>query len=306
MGKGKLLVMVVFLVATVTFHLKVAGGETKAAGAELCKDCHEAQYNSYGKSKHSKKGFANSPANKSDCMACHREGIAHAEAGGGKGAGGIVALNGKNVSAAAKDAACLSCHASSRKLAFWDMGKHKKSDVACTSCHNIHGKKIAQVETCTGCHKDIKRDINRASHHPIVEGKVKCSDCHNPHGTLSHGMITAENTNQLCYKCHADKRGPWLWEHAPVEENCQTCHTAHGSRTAKLLVERQPNLCAECHFTAGGHTTSFAIGRSGFLGSSPSNRVMARSCTNCHSAIHGSNHPEDPQNQNSSGRFFVR
>jgi DmsE family decaheme c-type cytochrome len=309
MRKVKLFLTVVFVflfVATGVFMQKTAQGETKAAGAELCKDCHEAQYNSYSKSKHSKKGFAGAPANKSDCIACHREGVTHLEAGGGKGAGGIVSLNGKNVSAETKDAACLSCHASGKNLAFWDMGKHKKNDVSCTSCHSIHGKKVAQVESCTGCHKDVKKDINRTSHHPIIEGKVKCNDCHNPHGALSHGMIQAENVNQLCYKCHADKRGPWMWEHAPVEENCQTCHTPHGSRTSKLLVERVPNLCAECHFTASGHTTSFGIGRSGFLGPSPSNRVMARSCLNCHNAIHGSNHPEDPQNLYSSGRFLVR
>jgi DmsE family decaheme c-type cytochrome len=309
MRRVKLIVTVAFVFIFVTagvFMQKAAGGESKAAGAEMCKDCHEAQYNSYLKSKHGKKGFAGGPANKSDCIACHREGGAHTEAGGGKGAGGIVSLNGKNVPAATRDAACLSCHASSRELAFWDMGKHKKNDVACTSCHNIHGKKISQVETCTGCHKDVKKDINRSSHHPILEGKVKCNDCHNPHGTLSHGMIAAENTNQLCYKCHPDKRGPWMWEHAPVEENCQTCHTPHGSKAVKLLVEREPNLCADCHFTGTGHTTSFALGRGGFLGPSPSNRVFGRSCTNCHNAIHGSNHPENPSNLNSSGRYLVR
>ena len=44
-------------------------------------------------------------------------------------------------------------------------------------------------ETCTGCHKEVKRDISRSSHHPIVEGKVKCSDCHNPHRATSANAL---------------------------------------------------------------------------------------------------------------------
>jgi len=300
-----LMIVFVFLAATVMFHLKVAEGETKAAGAELCKDCHEDQYNSYLKSKHSKKGFAEGPANKSDCLACHKEGVAHAEAGGGKGAGGIVPLNGKKVSAATKDAACLSCHASGKNLAFWDMGKHKQNDVACTSCHSIHGKKIAQAETCTECHKDVKKDMNRASHHPIVEGKVKCNDCHNPHGSLSHGMLQAENVNQLCYKCHPDKRGPWMWEHAPVEENCATCHTPHGSKAKKLLTERAPNLCIDCHVGVDHHIGSWFVGKYGFQGATPGPKGFGSACVNCHRAIHGSNTPENPSNVNASGRYFI-
>ena len=58
---------------------------------------------------------------------------------GGKGVGGIVGFNGKTASAEQKSAACQSCHASNRHLAFWDAGKHKKSDVACSDCHSLHG-----------------------------------------------------------------------------------------------------------------------------------------------------------------------
>jgi DmsE family decaheme c-type cytochrome len=266
---------IILFVAAGVIGQKAAGGATKATGAELCKDCHGDQYDSYLKSKHGKKGFAGGPANQSDCIACHKGGEAHAAAGGGAGTGGMVTLNSKNVPAAVKDAACLSCHASSRSLTFWDMGKHKQNDVACTSCHSTHGKKVSQVESCTGCHKDVKKDINRPSHHPIVEGKVKCSDCHNPHGTLSHGMIVADTTNQLCYKCHADKRGPYVWEHPPVEENCQTCHTAHGSKAEKLLTEKMPTLCNDCHYR-GGHQSSVG-GNRGFQAFSGKGSAVAPS-----------------------------
>jgi DmsE family decaheme c-type cytochrome len=312
MKNVKLLLMVAFVflfVAASVIVQRTAEGQTKAkaAGAELCKECHEAQYDSYVKSRHSKKGFAGGPANKEACNACHLQGAAHLKAGGGAGAGGIVSLGSKKVSVETKNAACLSCHASSKNLALWDMGAHKKNDVACISCHNTHGKKVSQTENCTACHKDVKKDINRASHHPIIEGKVKCSDCHNPHGTLSHGMIKAENINQLCYTCHPDKRGPFMWEHAPVEENCGICHTPHGSKASKLLTNRTPSLCQDCHSNSG-HMKSAAnlSAYGGFKGASPSSRQVGRKCLNCHSAIHGSNAPENPSSAGSSGRYFIR
>ena len=96
----------------------------------------------------------------------------------------------------------------------------------------------------------------KPSHHPILEGKVKCSDCHNPHGALTPAMVKHESVNQQCFSCHADKRGPYMFGHPPVEENCLTCHTPHGSSHNKLLNEKVPNLCQDCH-VQGRHPTAY-------------------------------------------------
>jgi DmsE family decaheme c-type cytochrome len=141
--------------------------------------------------------------------------------------------------------------------------------------------------------------ISKQSHHPILEGKVKCTDCHDQHGTFGTKMVKASSVNELCYKCHAEKRGPFLWEHPPVAENCSTCHTVHGSNHDKLLISRVPQLCQSCH-DAAGHPSSIYSKFNTFQGSSPSNKMFARSCLNCHSAIHGSMDPS------SRGEFFVR
>lgn len=275
-------------------------------GIETCKGCHADKYESYSQSIHGKKTQPGSPANKMQCESCHGPGSAHANAGGGKGVGGVIPFSSKKVDAEKKNAACLGCHDTSRDLALWDMGQHKKNDVACSNCHSIHTTKITkQPEACFNCHKDIKRDANRQSHHPIIEGKIKCSDCHNPHGELSHGMIKADNVNQLCYKCHADKRGPYLWEHPPVEENCTICHNPHGTKSAKLMKEKVPNICQDCHDWQR-HPGTIYDAKTGFTGSAPSNRFLARSCLNCHSAIHGSYAPANPANGYNSGKFFVR
>ncbi len=77
----------------------------------------------------------------------------------------------------------------------------------------------------------------------MVEGRITCSDCHNPHGSMGPSQIKADSVNQLCYKCHAEKRGPYMFEHPPVDENCTACHKPHGSVHEWLLVEKVPNLC---------------------------------------------------------------
>src|SRR3546814_15420878 len=49
------------------------------------------------------------------------------------------------------------------------------------------------------------------------------------------------------YQCHAEKRGPMLFEHAPVRDSCLNCHTPHGSNQHALLVAPIPLLCQQCH-----------------------------------------------------------
>jgi DmsE family decaheme c-type cytochrome len=155
-----------------------------------------------------------------------------------------------------------------------------------------------QYETCTSCHKQIRSQLLKPSHHPIIEGKVACTDCHNPHGALSKAMVNAESIPQLCTTCHAEKRGPFVWGHPPVEENCLTCHNSHGSNHARLLAEKPPNVCQDCH-DASQHPGTIYDAKGGW-GGSRNTRLIARGCTNCHYQIHGSNAPAV------RGKLFLR
>jgi DmsE family decaheme c-type cytochrome len=110
-------------------------------------------------------------------------------------------------------------------------------------------------------------------------------------------MLREFTVNETCYTCHMEKRGPLLWEHQPVRENCLTCHTPHGSTQARLLVQRPPYLCQDCHANSG-HQAQPMAGQN-LPGQIAANfRLMAQGCVNCHSQIHGSNSP--------NGTFLTR
>jgi len=136
-----------------------------------------------------------------------------------------------------------------------------------------------------------------------------CSSCHNPHEGNTPKMIAADSVNELCYKCHTEKRGPFLFEHAPVREDCVSCHEPHGSNHKRLLAQKAPNLCWSCHLSGSGHFGSgdnlstergVPLAPTGSPSGFPTvnSRFIERSCRTCHVAIHGSNHP--------SGAYFVR
>jgi len=269
----------------------------------ICAGCHEASHTSIAMQPHGAKNDAMG----SMCQACHGDASAHLQ----DPIKNKMVNKFKNAPAEEKSAVCLTCHGGNRHLSFWESGKHAKNDVACSDCHNIHDKARAlhvapftttsrpiEADTCGNCHKQVRNATLKPSHHPIIEGKVKCSDCHNPHGALTHAMLKHETVNQQCYSCHADKRGPFVFSHPPVDENCISCHTPHGSSHAKLLTDKAPNLCQDCHVTGRHPTNFYGSGQAwnlpnGTPNSSPNTRFIARGCLNCHNSIHGSNAPSN-------------
>jgi len=324
MGKRALIFLSVFFVSLLILTgQKGARGGTDYVGTETCKGCHEDHYKSFVKSVHGKKAIPGSPMNREGCESCHGPGGQHADKGGGKGVA-ILAF-GRKGDPRERSAKCLTCHEETKTLAFWNMNRHRAAGNSCDSCHSVH-KGVEKLlvakepDLCFTCHRDIRFQFNKQSRHPVNEKfvthqKLTCSSCHDTMGSfvaqpvdsftsrLGTGrgkMLRADSTNELCYKCHAEKRGPFLWEHPPVEENCLICHDSHGSNHSKLLVRKMPLLCQSCHIE--GHPGSPYTDLHSFRGSATSgrNRFFARSCLNCHTNVHGSNGP------GSRGKAFVR
>jgi DmsE family decaheme c-type cytochrome len=189
---------------------------------------------------------------------------------------------------------CLACHTPDVQHG-WAGSAHEREGVACVSCHEVHAahdrvlSKLTQAETCMGCHPQQRAQSQLPFAHPVRQERVICSDCHEPHGALADFALVGRTLNDTCFSCHADKRGPYLWEHAPVSEDCSLCHEPHGSNHRALLTQRPPLLCQQCHSEAGH--PSVPLSGTQLPSGTPSSQALGRGCMNCHSKVHGSNHP---------------
>ena len=145
-----------------------------------------------------------------------------------------------------------------------------------------------QAGVCADCHQNVRTDMQKAFAHPVAQLKMDCTSCHAVHDDAASGFsrMTALDT---CQQCHAETRGPHLWEHAPATEDCGLCHAPHGSNQPGMLTQRAPLLCQSCHSQSGHPSVAFGTG--GLVGAMPSQFLLGQSCLNCHTQVHGSNHP---------------
>jgi DmsE family decaheme c-type cytochrome len=257
-------------------------GATFVNDDATCQACHEDPMKTFAHTKHAR-AFAIDQG-KGNCESCHGPRSAHVE--------DPTADLKMDPAAPATSGVCLQCHQGASRMA-WKAGVHQAEGVGCISCHNTMEQKSEKgllvkasiSDTCYSCHQEVRAEANKMSHHPIREGRMDCASCHNVHGA-NDGLLTKPVLNDTCFTCHAEKRGPFLWEHAPVRESCATCHVPHGSNQRTLLTAKDPFLCLTCH-SYGGHINLPRYNRV----SNP----YGSGCSNCHTSVHGSNHPSGPK-----------
>lgn len=288
-------------------------------GVETCAQCHEEIVKSFARTPHWKITFDRrgewpasptppsatgsavsplgnaKPAKRGDraellCESCHGPGGEHVQSGGDPAK--IFAF--KNRAPEEISRRCLSCHQVGEEHSNFLRSAHKVNQANCLDCHSPHHFTEspfilikAQPGLCYGCHQEIRPEFSRPFHHRVDEKLVKCTDCHNQHGGFLASQAQLRTTaagRDACLKCHADKAGPFVFEHAPlVTEGCTACHAPHGSSNPRLLVRSQVNtLCLECHTVTFG---SAVRDTPGFHDQS----AQYQACTLCHVAIHGSN-----------------
>jgi DmsE family decaheme c-type cytochrome len=274
--------------------------EKTYVGSETCIACHDQVATELAATPHGKAGFE--ALSSRGCESCHGPGSLHVEDPDNlANRPSVAGMSPRQVSAI-----CTDCHDGGNQR-FWQGSRHEVRGLACIDCHSIHSfrSEVAQLkaantmEQCYTCHRDVRAETWRNSHHPIREGKITCADCHNAHGTPTPKLIKAASVNDQCYTCHTEKRGPFLWEHPPVRESCLNCHLPHGSNHIKLQRTSVPFICQQCHSNTRHPGTLYDGLRVPSLENEPpnplaSNRLFNRACLDCHAAIHGSNHPSSP------------
>jgi DmsE family decaheme c-type cytochrome len=264
---------------------------TYSEGVAACTKCHDDEHaGSVLAGPHGVAADSRTPAGTKGCESCHGPGGEHAKQE--KKFRVAETFEGHDPDlAATRNEVCMGCHAKSGQRHF-QVSEHSAADVACTDCHSVHARedlvtdRLTQAKVCVDCHQDQKANMNKYSRHPIREGKVVCTDCHNPHGSKGEHQLVEATTNEVCYRCHAEKRGPFLFEHEPVQDDCAECHNPHGSVNDNLLRARPPFLCQQCHNDTRHPGTVYANANI-----VSSNRGAGHACTDCHTSVHGSNHP---------------
>ena len=279
-------------------------------GSEACKDCHEDQFKAFSPTSHAQLTKIGSWKDRvTGCESCHGPGKAHIEEADPKK---IISF--KNKPPKEISETCLVCHAGKEEHNNFRRGEHWRNDVSCADCHSVHSAatgrnlassnvfvtaanaqkpgistikllKTSEPQLCLSCHSEVKHQFNLPFHHKVLEGAMKCSDCHNPHGGFELKQTRlATGADAACIKCHADKQGPFVYEHAPVKtEGCVSCHTPHGSANPRLLTtSRVAQLCLTCHSVAHG------VGAEEPAGPQHNLNAQYANCTNCHIKIHGS------------------
>jgi DmsE family decaheme c-type cytochrome len=265
-------------------------------GSDTCKTCHEEIYNNFQKTPHfavetgARKGWEQKA-----CESCHGPGAKHAES-----ASADDIRNPAKLAPAQVDRTCLGCHLNQRTPGGRIATGHAKDQVGCTTCHFVHGTGGAKLvehknseinAKCATCHLTQWAAFNRPYKHRLQEAAMSCVDCHNPHASFRADSMTSAFGNEPgCLQCHSDKRGPFIYEHAPVRlEGCTACHEAHGSANPRMLVRQQvSNLCLECHANL-----PIVPARTGVIGGVPPalhdlRTARFQNCTVCHVKIHGS------------------
>lgn len=280
-------------------------------GSETCAACHDEKHKEFAKTAHARLGADSSWKNKVvGCESCHGPGKEHVESGGDKTK--IRTFEGETSKQISET--CLKCHAGREEHNNFRRGEHWRNDVGCTDCHSSHLPneaankadsnvlvspanaekpgfanekmlRLSEPQLCLRCHTEAKHQFNQPFHHKVLEGAMKCSDCHNAHGGFEtkQARLTT-GTDAACVKCHADKQGPFTFEHAPVKtEGCASCHTPHGSANPKMLrTSSVAQLCLECHSQDHG------VGAAEPAGPAHNLNLQYRDCTTCHVKIHGS------------------
>ncbi|HWD21341.1 MAG TPA: cytochrome c3 family protein [Verrucomicrobiae bacterium] len=256
---GSVVMALLFLViscATVTRPVVVLPEVANATyiGSKECEQCHDKLYKGFITADHSRLIAEGTNALNAGCESCHGPCSAHSESGG-------------------------------EILPPYTFTSGRPSS-------GSFGARVATrppraTETvCFQCHADVRGQFSLPTHHPVTEAKLGCTDCHSPHTGDIHagGGTSLLSENESCARCHTAQRGPFVFAHEAMHEQCTVCHAPHGSVNAKLLTERNANLCLKCHFqqATGGR---LLIG-----GSDHTLRLQQGTCwtAGCHEAVHGS------------------
>ena len=271
--------------------------EAGYAGSETCAVCHQDRFDDYRLSIHYQ--TESGPWAERGCEGCHGPGQPHADSGGDPSL--IFSFTEPTHSVADKVARCLNCHERDAKNFTYRASGHMQGSIDCAACHKPHANSSqdrllarevppdrlvmgAALESCLGCHQEVRADANLNERHRMLEGMVTCADCHKQHEPSARARLGGFK-QETCTACHTDKSGPFVFEHLSQRvDGCTACHAPHGSVNRHMLdYQSVGDLCYSCHVEVPGFHRGFGPS------TIPPRFDSTTNCVNCHTSIHGSN-----------------
>ena len=191
----------------------------ESPSASDCKECHEDEYASWDKTKHSEPSrMQKIPFQQlHECGACHDNLVPHVDELGDDVPSAI-----PEMTKTEQNAVCGKCHYNQELLGrkainphdkhalFMSVGfQDKKRLISCLECHSGHEGKGNMLQgirahNCFKCHKEaiVTMGVFQPLNYLFV-GKV-CFACHPPHGGTTKGMVARMTTGiaLTCVPCH--------------------------------------------------------------------------------------------------------
>ncbi|MFQ6108337.1 MAG: cytochrome c3 family protein [Candidatus Aminicenantales bacterium] len=258
-----------FLLFGLICSLAVHAGERPLTGSAACLECHEEINGFFQKGAHRSEMFLGKVGR--GCESCHGSGSAHVESGEAADIWGGRVLKGWSDEQRSK--ACLSCH--QENIHGWSLTPHAV-ELSCWDCHgealHFQNPEKQKRAACAECHRGMAMRTELQYRHPVA-----CEDCHDIHGEKRRAAVA----NSRCLSCHKEYQGPYIYDHAALEEGCQVCHEPHGSSTRKLLKMTGNGLCLQCHTQSNFPAIGKKIHSPQLSGGA--------FCYDCHTDMHGSN-----------------
>ena len=209
---------------------------------------------------------------------------------------------------------CVVCHEKQSK--YFKLDSHstlvvgiKDSDAGvgfhaggCETCHgpgSLHADSKDKTkilkdspERCLACHTERLAEFKLQNHHPVLEKQMTCSACHDLHGSSAKSAAARDlkRSDEKCFACHKEFKGPFVFEHDAMRDGCQACHNPHGSVYNKMLVADQTVTCLRCHMDQKTNTTA-GLGSGVKHGAGGGNYFIGQGeeCVDHHRSVHGSN-----------------
>jgi hypothetical protein len=190
---------------------------------------------------------------------------------------------------------CVTCHKKTTPniVSDWQLSKHSKEDVDCSTCHgdqhidpyDVDKVQIPTPETCAECHEEKVTQFKAGKHAAAWAAMKAMPTAHWQPMALMEGMKGCGACHKIGLKTEAEMQELKKTGAGFGIASCDACHTRH---IFSVQEARQPQACQTCHmgfdhpqwemYSGSKHGVRYLLKQNKTLPES----VAAPTCQTCH------------------------